>query len=216
MEGARGKGQGARAEPPVVVDARLLCTCPTPECVPAKGPPELAFAGRSNVGKSSLMNALLGRRQLVRTSNTPGCTRQLGFFEVRCRDGSELRFVDLPGYGYAARAKTERAAWARLVESYLAGRRALRAVVVLLDARRGLEADDRQLIEFVRAPRPATARPRVVLVATKIDKVARSRRRATIAQLRAAAGEAVIGASAASGEGTAEIWAVLRAAVAAG
>jgi GTP-binding protein len=172
---------------------------------PATGP-ELAFAGRSNVGKSSLMNALMGRRKLVRTSSTPGCTRQISFFSAHARDGHTFSLVDLPGYGYAQRSKQERSEWADLIEAYLLKRDSLRAVVLLVDARRGVEADEEQLIDFLAArPEP---RPAVILVATKIDKLQKSKRRAALAQL--ARGHKVIGVSATDGDGIAELWAAIR------
>src|SRR5580658_4145432 len=89
---------------------------------------EVAFAGRSNVGKSSLLNAMMQRKGLARTSNTPGCTRQLNVYEVRCADGLSLRFVDLPGYGWARRSKKEKAEWQKMIEGYLQGRAGLRGV----------------------------------------------------------------------------------------
>src|SRR5690606_23305020 len=115
--------------------AEFEAAAQAPEQLPPPLGVEVAFAGRSNVGKSSLMNALMERRKLVRTSSTPGCTRAINFCKARARDGAELRLVDLPGYGYAKRSKTERNQWARMIESYLAERDHLRAVVMLVDAR---------------------------------------------------------------------------------
>src|SRR5258706_6513607 len=103
--------------------------------LPAEGPPEIAFAGRSNVGKSTVLAALLGRRGLVRVSKTPGRTRLLNFFRVVLDDERELRFVDLPGYGYAKVSKDERKEWMARMERYLGGRSALKACVLLIDAR---------------------------------------------------------------------------------
>ncbi|MDJ0951330.1 MAG: ribosome biogenesis GTP-binding protein YihA/YsxC [Alphaproteobacteria bacterium] len=107
--------------------------------------PEVAFAGRSNVGKSSLLNALTGRRALARTSQTPGRTRQLNFFDLAGR----LMLVDMPGYGYAKAPKTEIAAWHRLIETYLMGRPGLRRLFLLVDARHGLKPSDRELMEML-------------------------------------------------------------------
>ena len=148
---------------------------------PAELPPptklEIAFVGRSNVGKSSLLNKLLNRRGLARTSSTPGCTRQINFFDVRSVSGLEIMLVDLPGYGYASRSKQERKEWAELIESYLLERATLRAAAVLFDARRGLEPDDADAVELItQHGRVSRVAPEVVLVATKVDKVpARSR-----------------------------------------
>ena len=107
--------------------------------------PEIAFAGRSNVGKSSLINALTGRRALARTSRTPGRTRQLNFFDL----GGRLMLVDLPGYGYARAAKTEIQQWNRLVRAYLRGRAALKRLCLLIDSRHGLNDSDRALMDML-------------------------------------------------------------------
>ena len=109
-----------------------------PERLPEGSLTEIAFAGRSNVGKSSLVNALTGRKTLARTSNTPGRTQQLNFFDL----GGRLMLVDLPGYGYAKVSKTDSAAWTDLTRWYLKGRVMLRRVCLLVDARHGLKAND--------------------------------------------------------------------------
>jgi GTP-binding protein len=143
---------------------------------PAELPPptklELAFVGRSNVGKSSLLNKLLNRRGLARTSSTPGCTRQINFFDVKSVAGLELMLVDLPGYGYASRSKGERKEWAELIEHYLLERSTLRAAAVLFDSRRGFEPDDADALELITEHGRANRKPpEVVLVATKVDKL---------------------------------------------
>jgi GTP-binding protein len=143
---------------------------------PAELPPptklEIAFVGRSNVGKSSLLNKLLNRRGLARTSSTPGCTRQINFFDVKSVAGLELMLVDLPGYGYASRSKNEREEWADLIEHYLLERATLRAAAVLFDSRRGLEKDDADAVELItQHGRVSRTAPEVVLVATKVDKL---------------------------------------------
>jgi len=125
--------------------------------------PEIAFAGRSNVGKSSLINRLLDR-SIARTSSTPGRTRQLNFFVVNFK----LTFVDLPGYGYAQVSKQERGQWQKLIEDYLIHSHHLRAVVIIVDIRRGLEAEEAALCEFLSYHQ----RP-FVIVATKCDKLKR-------------------------------------------
>jgi GTP-binding protein len=168
---------------------------------------EIAFAGRSNVGKSSLINLLVGRRALARTSSTPGRTRALNFYAVTL-DRMPLVFVDLPGYGYARVAKAERARWGPLVEGYLEGRRALRGVVLVVDARRGLEDDEHQLMAYLEAHRRPT-----IVAATKIDKLPRAGRQAALAGMRAAAGGVpVVAVSAESREGRLELWERLLAA----
>jgi GTP-binding protein len=195
----RSPGKG-RPHPPFAGDARFVVGATRPAELPPEGPPEIAFAGRSNVGKSSLLNRLLGRRSLARVSRTPGRTQQINFFAV----GEALRFVDLPGYGFARVPLHVKEEWRVLVEHYLGGRKALRAVVVLIDARRGLAADDARLLDFLDAQRIAS-----VLVATKIDKLKQSERRAALASADRD-GRRPIPFSAATGEGAAELWGVLR------
>jgi GTP-binding protein len=173
---------------------------------------EVAFAGRSNVGKSSLLNATMQRKGLARTSNTPGCTRQINVYEVRCSDGLSLRFVDLPGYGWAKRSKTERAQWQGMIEGYLQKRAGLRAVAVLVDVRRGVEDEERQLVDFLRQPRLVSdPKPlEIILVATKVDKVTASARKPALAVVNRNAGTRAIGFSAVTGEGREELWARIR------
>ena len=132
------------------------------EALPEPGLPEVAFAGRSNVGKSSLINALTGRNTLARTSNTPGRTRQLNFFDL----GHRLMLVDLPGYGYARASKQAVAAWTRLVDTFLKGRPVLRRTCLLIDSRHGLKAVDREVMQMLDQ---AAVAYQVVL--TKADKM---------------------------------------------
>jgi GTP-binding protein len=185
-------------------DATFTCSAATPEQYPPAGLPEVAFAGRSNVGKSSLINKLLNRRKLVRTSKTPGCTQLLNFFEVNGR----WRFVDLPGYGYAKAPADVRRRWRPMVEAYLAGRRTLRGLVLLLDVRRLPSPEDLTFWSWLRE----RAVP-VVAVVTKVDKLSRNdraRQLGTIAAHLACAPESLIRFSAASGEGRDELWAALE------
>jgi GTP-binding protein len=167
----------AKTPPFHVQHAEFVAAARRPAELPAPTKIEIAFVGRSNVGKSSLLNKLLNRRGLARTSSTPGCTRQINFFDVKAVSGLELMLVDLPGYGYASRSKKEREEWADLIEHYLLERATLRAAAVLFDARRGLEPDDADAVELVtQHGRVSRQAPEVVLVATKLDKVpARSR-----------------------------------------
>jgi len=152
---------------------------------------EIAFAGRSNVGKSSLLNALVGVRGLARISRTPGRTRSLNFFEV----GDSLALVDLPGYGYAAMAHAEAARIATLLRNYLAARRNLVALVMLIDARRGPGAEERELAAA------ATRRGvDLIVVATKCDKL-RAAERAAVPALFAPLAVKPMLASARDGEG---------------
>ncbi|MEO1225862.1 MAG: ribosome biogenesis GTP-binding protein YihA/YsxC [Pseudomonadota bacterium] len=143
--------------------------------LPSANLPEVAFAGRSNVGKSSLINALTGRKTLARTSNTPGRTQQLIFFDL----GGRLTLVDLPGYGYAKVSKSLVARWTRLLRAYLRGRVTLRRAYVLIDARHGPKATDEEIMALL----DQSAVPyRIVL--TKIDKVSQADLDAVMASLR--------------------------------
>ncbi len=201
-----------------VVDAKFVAGAVDAQSLPPPTVVEIAFAGRSNVGKSSLLNAMMQRLALARTSRTPGCTRQINIFEVRCADGLTLRFVDLPGYGWARRSKTERSEWQGMIEGYLQGRAGLRAVVVLLDVRRGVEDEEKQLVEFLAGPRHVSgpARLEVVLVATKVDKLGAASRKPALDKVGRSAKEVggkVIGFSAVTGEGREELWARIRAVV---
>ena len=134
----------------------------TAEQLPPPGLDEVAFAGRSNVGKSSLINALTGRKALARTSSTPGRTQQINFFDL----GGRLVLADLPGYGYARASKARARAWTRLVMLYLKGRPCLRRVLLLIDARRGIGAGDCEVMAALDA-----AAISYQLVATKADKL---------------------------------------------
>lgn len=145
--------------------------------LPPEGMPEVAFAGRSNVGKSSLVNALTGRNTLARTSNTPGRTQQLVFFAL----GERLRLVDMPGYGYAKVSKSLVAAWTDLLKRYLRGRVPLRRVLVLVDSRHGLKDSDQEILKLLDV---AAVAGQVVL--TKADKPKAGELKAVVAQTEAA------------------------------
>lgn len=182
--------------------------------LPPDALPEVAFAGRSNVGKSSLINALAGRRNLARTSNTPGRTRQINFFAL---GESRLRLVDLPGYGYARAARSEVAAWTGLVDAYLRGRPNLRRAVLLVDIRRGLKPPDRRAMALL--DRAAVA---YQLVLTKTDKIAAAAVERHVRELEAAlaahaaAYPVIVATSARCGAGIPVLRAELAALAAAG
>ena len=142
--------------------AEFMLGVTTIAALPPPDLPEVAFAGRSNVGKSSLLNALVGRKALARTSNTPGRTRELNFFQL----GEAMRLVDLPGYGYAKASRSEVQNWTGLTLDYLRGRAPLRRVCVLIDARHGLKPVDAETMDTLDE---AAVPYQIVL--TKADKV---------------------------------------------
>lgn len=169
---------------------------------------EIAFAGRSNVGKSSLINALTGRKALARTSNTPGRTREVNFFDL----GGKLMIADLPGYGYARASKTSIANWTELIERYLKGRRPLRRVCLLIDARHGLKDSDRVAMKLMDASAVVYQ-----IVLTKSDKMKDAARARLIAGIQTelakhtAAHPDICATSAVKGTGIAELRAELAA-----
>src|SRR5690554_3929536 len=167
-------------------DARFLLSSTDHEQLPPPAYAEIAFAGRSNVGKSSLINSLAQRKKLVRTSNKPGATRGINFFRLTLEGGAMLDLVDLPGYGYAQRSKKERRSWGPLIESFLSTRPGLRAVVPIIDVRRGIEEDDLDLIDYLESIDLG-----IYLVATKIDKIPRHQRKLRVEALRKEAGRRV-------------------------
>ena len=155
--------------------ARFLTSVASIRDLPADAGREVAFAGRSNAGKSSAINALTGRRHLARTSRTPGRTRLINFFELDER----RRLVDLPGYGYAKAPRSMTREWGRLVGKYLESRESLAGVVTLMDIRHPLTELDVTLLDWCRA-----ADLPVLAVLTKADKLARGRRAAALAKVR--------------------------------
>ena len=147
-------------------NAEIVLSAVSKAQYPQDDMPEIALAGRSNVGKSSFINTLLGRKNLARTSSKPGKTQQLNFYNI----DDKLRFVDVPGYGYAKVSKTERAKWGKMIEEYLTSRDNLRAVVSLVDLRHDPSADDVQMYEFLKYYEIP-----VIVVATKADKIPRGK-----------------------------------------
>jgi GTP-binding protein len=198
-------GPKAPAKETRISEAEFTAGAQKREQIPAPDGPEIAFAGRSNVGKSSLLNMMLARKGLARTSRTPGCTRQINFFDVAVAGGPELVFVDLPGYGYAKVSKQESRDWKNLLEGYLQERTSLEAVVVLVDARRGVEQEERDLVEFLRLREGLP----VFVAVTKLDKLSKSEQKPRLAAIERESGVKVIGTSAETGAGREELWARL-------
>jgi GTP-binding protein len=187
-------------------ECRFVAGCDRDAALPPAGLPEIAFAGRSNVGKSSLVNALTGRTTLARVSHTPGRTQQLNFYDL----GGRLGLVDMPGFGFARVAKTKIKDWTGLIERYLRGRPSLRRVCLLIDARHGAMAVDRG---FMKRLDQAAVSYQVVL--TKADKVKPPELARRLADLGAelaqhtAAHPLIITTSAHSGAGIPELRATL-------
>ncbi|HSH06829.1 MAG TPA: ribosome biogenesis GTP-binding protein YihA/YsxC [Burkholderiales bacterium] len=155
--------------------ARYVASIGTLTQLPAEGPPEIAFCGRSNVGKSSAINALTGRRRLAFTSKTPGRTQTINFFDV----GEDLRLADLPGYGFARVPQSVRAQWDRLVGGYLSQRASLAALVIIMDARRPFTAHDARMLDWAQP----LERP-VLILLSKADKLSKRERAAALAHAR--------------------------------
>jgi len=190
-----------------VLDASFLTTAVEEAGWPAADVPEIAFVGRSNVGKSSMINALTGRRKLVRVSNTPGRTRTLNFFDVLLERGElrrAVRLADLPGYGFAKVSRDERASWERMITSYLERRTSLRGVVAIVDAEVGATEDDVRTLAYL-----VSGGRRVLVAATKLDRLGKARRKpslAAIAERLSVPRDSVLGFSATEKRGVPEVW----------
>ncbi|MCP9446535.1 MAG: ribosome biogenesis GTP-binding protein YihA/YsxC [Nitrospira sp.] len=193
-----------------ILAAEFIKSCVDPEQFPAEDRPEIAIVGRSNVGKSSLINSLLNRRELAKVSRTPGKTRSVNVFGVSTSDPDLARFylVDLPGYGFANVSRSVRAQWGPLIETYLTERASLRGVVLLVESR-VVTDQDRQTLLWLRS----IGRPSLV-VATKADKLKPAERvralREIQMELGLIGGEAVIPYSSMTGDGRNRVWGKLR------
>lgn len=186
--------------------AEFLTSAAGREGWPSDGLEEIAFVGRSNVGKSSMLNRLADRKALARTSSTPGRTRTLNFFDLAVGLGGgerSLRFCDLPGYGFAKVSKGERTKWAAMIERYLQEREELRGVVVIIDSRVGATDEDRLMLHWLEE-----AQRDAIVVATKIDKFSKAKRIPRLRQLEKelSFGKRIIGFSAEDGIGRDEVW----------
>lgn len=149
-----------------VHNVEMVISAVKPEQYPDEGYPEFALAGRSNVGKSSFINRMIGRKSLARTSSKPGKTQTLNFYKIE----EQLFFVDVPGYGYAKVSKSEREAWGKMIEEYITKRETLRAVIQIVDLRHPPTADDRMMYDFLaHYDIPA------IVIATKADKISKGK-----------------------------------------
>ena len=164
-----------------VLDARFAITAVDEAGAPSDGLPEIAFVGRSNVGKSSMINTLAQRKKLVRVSNTPGRTRTLNFFDLDLERGGKrytIRLADLPGYGFARVSKTELKSWSEMIEGYLSQRVPLKVVVAIIDAEVGPTADDHEMLGWLQE-----RTPKILVAATKIDRLNKARRKPRLVEL---------------------------------
>ncbi len=191
----------------IIQSTSFVTSAPSLAACPISALPEIAFAGRSNVGKSSLINTLLNRKGLVRTSSTPGRTQMLNFFMIN----DLLHFVDLPGYGFAKAPRAVRERWQPMIRDYLGGRDNLKAVVWLLDVRRDPSDEDLRFLDWLEeAERPT------IPVVTKVDKLSRNelaRRLTVISRATGLERELFTTFSAMTREGVADVWARIEAAI---
>jgi GTP-binding protein len=181
------------------VKARFVISASKPSEFPREDLPEIAVVGRSNVGKSSLINALVGQDGLARTSRTPGRTRLVNWFEV---DG-KFHLVDLPGYGYAEVSRDMRESWRPLIESYLASRKTLAGVLLLIDVRRGAQDEELDFVPWLEAKQIP-----IVVALTKSDKLPKNKRMLEVAKAKKALGlkRDPFAVSAQDSEGIDELW----------
>lgn len=184
------------------VDARFVISAAKPAEFPPPGLPEIAVVGRSNVGKSSLINSLTGHDGLARTSRTPGRTRLVNWFEIN----GKFHFVDLPGYGYAEVSRATRESWRPLIESYLADRRTLAGVLLLIDVRRGPEEEELDFVPWLEAREIP-----IVVALTKSDKLPKNKRMLEIAKAKKSLGlrRDPYAVSVLAGEGFDPLWRAL-------
>jgi GTP-binding protein len=165
-----------------VLTAEFVTTATKIDEYPRQPTPEIAFVGRSNVGKSSMINTLAHRKKLVRVSNTPGRTKTLNFFDVTLEHRAKkrtLRLCDLPGYGFAKVPKSERMVWDTMINAYLSNRHTLRVVVTIIDGEIGPTPDDLEMLDFLQ-DKP----PRILVIATKMDRLNKAARKPQLEKIR--------------------------------
>jgi GTP-binding protein len=188
-----------------ITNAEIVISAVSKKQYPDDGLPEIALAGRSNVGKSSLINKLINRKNLARTSSKPGKTQTLNFYKMN----ETFYFVDVPGYGYAKVSKKEREKWGVMMEEYFETRSTLQAVLLITDIRHDPTEDDLQMYDFLKYYELP-----VIIVATKLDKVGKSKRTAHIQRASNAfqieKGDVLLPFSSETGEGKDEAWRLLK------
>ncbi len=188
-----------------VTSSDIVISAVKPEQYPSDPIPEFALAGRSNVGKSSFINKMINRKNLARTSSKPGKTQTLNFYIIN----DALHFVDVPGYGYAKVAKTERAAWGRMIETYFTNREQLRAAIQIVDLRHPPSKDDISMYEFLKHHKLP-----VIVIATKADKIPKGKWQKHLKITRETLGlspeDELLLFSSETGEGKDKVWGVLK------
>src|SRR5699024_9382427 len=181
--------------------AEIVISAVSPKQYPKTNLPEIALAGRSNVGKSSFINKLIARKNLVRTSSKPGKTQTLNFYIIN----DVFHFVDVPGYGYAKVSKAERNKWGRMIEEYFETRNNLKAVILIVDIRHEPTQDDKQMVDYI-----AYLGIPLIVIATKMDKISRGKRQKAVKQVENAfsqyEGMTIIPFSAETGENKDKVW----------
>jgi GTP-binding protein len=193
-----------------IIEANFITTATRPDQYPREPIPEVAFVGRSNVGKSSMINTLANRNKLVRVSNTPGRTRTLNFFDVVLENKAKkrpIRLCDLPGYGFAKVSKVEREQWETMIGTYLEERHTLKVVVAIIDAEVGPTEDDMHMLDVLQG-----MPPRILVAATKIDRLAKTKRQNrvnSLTQLLELPPGGVIGFSSTDKLGVEQVWGTL-------
>ena len=196
----------SREKKMIIKEASFIGSFVSPEQFPPPVLPEIAMAGRSNVGKSSLINTLLNRKKLAKTSNTPGKTRTINFYAIN----QAFYLVDLPGYGYARVSKKERESWGGMIHHYLARRPSLREVVLLVDCRHDPSGDDKQMYEWILQQGYGS-----VVIATKSDKLSKSKLSQQLRRIRTQLGmhrdSLILPVSSLKKEGAEAVWEVLEA-----
>lgn len=187
-----------------VTKSEMIMTAGIKSQFPEHDLPEIAFAGKSNVGKSSLINSLINRKGLARTSSQPGKTQTINFYNIQ----DTVMFVDLPGYGYAKASKDQREKWGKLIDGYLQGRSQLKKVILLVDIRHEVQANDKMMYDWISHYHQS-----VIVVATKMDKINRSQIQKHLSVIKKGLGlssdDLLVGFSSETKQGKEELWTII-------
>ena len=188
-----------------VTKSEMIITAGNKSQFPEHELSEVAFAGKSNVGKSSLINALVNRKMLARTSSQPGKTQTINFYNIQ----DAMMFVDLPGYGYAKASKEQREKWGKLIDGYLQGRDQLKKVILLVDIRHEVGENDKMMYDWI-----SHYHQNVIVVATKVDKIKRSQVQKHLSMIKKGLGlsgeDVLVGFSSETKQGKEELWTIIE------